>query len=241
MFQVGPLATYARGSLENIVASAAATARIAIRTRMLVLMLPDRRGDLSPNGLESEAAARNPIGSIELQQTLPTQMRNEAPTSVSSQKKDSTVAGSKHLLIGDPQRDAIERAPFDFNVYCRLQLPFECFADRHSDDRDNQAIAEFVDVPHWSHRRDLPDNDALCAACTLRQWNRSGILTACDRKGPEERNCQAAYRHCTSAHPLASLKNGAAAGERRRAHNLTVAKGWSLAFEGAWLRSRAQN
>jgi hypothetical protein len=177
---------------------------------MLVLILPDRRGDLSPNGLESEAATRNPIGSIELQQALPTQMRNEAPTSVSSQIKDSTVAGHEHLLIGDPQRDAIESTSLDFNVYCRLQLPFECFADRHSNDRDNQAITEFVDVPHWSYRRDAPDNDALCAARTLRQWNRSGILTACGRKGPEERNCQATYRRGTSAHRRASLKNGAA-------------------------------
>ena len=120
-------------------------------------------------------AVAHAIGSIELQQALPAQVRHERAARAAGQIEHRPIAGRHRLEVRDMERDVSNRAAFDLDIHRRRRRASQRLIDGDGDDRHDQPIAEFIGPPDRIDRGDSPDDDALGAACAFGEGHRCAL------------------------------------------------------------------
>ena len=95
-------------------------------------------------------------------------------------------------LIGDVQRERTNRAALDLDVDRGCRITFQRLVTATRSSRDDQTVAEFVDLPLRSDRGDPSDDHPLGATRPFGQWDRdlrvNGLAEAEDGNGQARGN-----------------------------------------------------
>jgi hypothetical protein len=168
--------------------------------------------DRAPYLVERETAARDSIGSIELQEAFPAEVRHEMAAGAPPEEEHGAIAPDEGLFVRDAQREGADRSPLDFDVDARLCGALErlVYGDVH--DGNDQPIAEVVDPPDGVDGRHASDNDALGAAGAVRERYRPALASRA-LGGPSQRTREQTDSDpdtSTDAHPSGSGNRSAA-------------------------------
>jgi len=138
-------------------------------------------------------------------------MRDKRPSRPARQIEDASVTWRECLEIGDVQREVADCSALNLDIHSLLCGPAQRFVNGYAHDRNNQAIAELIRLPHRVDRCHSTDDHALGSARAIDKRYRCVLREDVPRrKDDEETGGPDESRRERSTHAAALSRTGPA-------------------------------